>query len=85
MLQNVHFGRRGSRVFDTLPHSTKTFFHALAPQADARLVASQGFAKEVERLATPMGQGLKARANFSFTEQDRPYLDIRGLGTNRHK
>ncbi|MBR3159720.1 MAG: HipA domain-containing protein [Atopobiaceae bacterium] len=49
------------------------------------IVASQGFAKEVERLATPMSQGLKARAGFSFTERDRQYLDTRGLGTDRRK
>lgn len=49
------------------------------------IVASQGFAEEVERLATPMGQGLKARANFSYTERDRIYLDTRGLGTDRRK
>lgn len=49
------------------------------------LVAAQGFANEVERLYAPMWQGLKARASFCYTEQDRTYLDMRGLGTNLRK
>ena len=49
------------------------------------IVASQGFAKEVERLADPMGQGLKARARFSYSEQNRRYLDTRGLGASIRK
>ena len=54
------------------------------PEA-CEIVASQGFAEEVERLSAPMSQGLKARATFSFMEQDRTYLDTRGLGTDMRK
>lgn len=49
------------------------------------IIASQGFAREVERLAAPMGEGLKARASFSFSEHNRRYLDTRGLGVSMHK
>lgn len=49
------------------------------------IVAAWGFAREVERLSTPMWQGLKARASFSFSEDDRAYLDARGLGDDVRK
>lgn len=49
------------------------------------LVAARGFAEEVEHLAGPMEQGLKARANFTYSEQNRLYLDARDLGARLHK
>lgn len=49
------------------------------------IVASQGFAREVDRLAGPMGDGLKARASFSYNESSRRYVDERGLGARERK
>lgn len=48
-------------------------------------VASQGYGHEVERLAGPMGSGLRARANFAYTDAVRAYVDERGLGASLRK
>jgi hypothetical protein len=49
------------------------------------IVAASGFSAEVEKLFVPMEQGLKARANFSYTGQGRVYLDERDVGARVRK
>lgn len=49
------------------------------------LVASQGYEREVERLAGPMGSGLRARADFAYSDAIRTYVDERDLGASLRK
>lgn len=48
-------------------------------------VASQGYGREVERLAGPMGSGLRARADFAYTDAVRTYVDDRDFGVSLRK